>query len=411
MIFPLQTAIVGIGGFGSAHHGVFARLEERGAARVAATCDPALGRLGETCELHQFGRRGVKTYKDFDEMLAAFSGPLDLGVIASPIQFHAPMHKAFVRRQAACYLEKPPTLDPGELQEMLAVEKQAVVATTVGFSFIYVPGRLELKRRMLDGEFGRLKRLGFLGFVPRTPAYFQRNNWAGKLTLNGKLVLDSCLGNAMSHYLNTMLFFGDQEHLQGWARPAEMTCELYRANPIEGTDTIFAICTLENGVELRIAASHACPNEGGITEESLKFEHATVTIRSGNHLTIQRPGLPDEISVIEGASLENSVKYYLDFLRGIHSRPAQTLEDCRGFVETNALFYLAGTQIHDFPRNSLNLSQANSVISLPDIEQAARRLISERLLPSQAGYAWANPGGSSAIAALPKLEKVVRAMA
>ena len=411
MIFPLQTAIAGIGGFGSAHHGVFARLEERGSARVAATCDPALGRLGETCELHQFARRGVKTYEDFDEMLAADTGPLDLGVIASPIQFHAPMHKAFVRRQTACYLEKPPTLDPAEFQEMLTIEDQAVVATNVGFSYIHLRDRLELKRRMLAGEFGRLKGLAFLGLAPRNPAYFQRNNWAGRLTLNGKLVLDSCLGNAMSHFLNSMLFFGDQEDLQGWARPADMTCELYRANPIEGTDTIFAICALENGVELRIAGSHACPNEEQITEESFEFEHATVTIRSSVHVTIQRPGLPDEISLIAGASLEHAVEHYLDFLRGIHSRPAQTLKDCRGFVETNALFYLAGTQIHDFPQNALISSQAHSAIALPDIEHAARRLISGRLLPSQAGYAWAKPGGSSTMAGLSKLEEAIRGMA
>ena len=91
MNLPLRTLIAGIGGFGSAHHSVFAKLEERGTARVVATCDPALERLGAVGELHGFARRSVQTYKDFEAMLAAHSGGMDLGVIASPIQFQ-PIH-------------------------------------------------------------------------------------------------------------------------------------------------------------------------------------------------------------------------------------------------------------------------------------------------------------------------------
>ena len=406
--FPLRTAIAGIGGFGTQHHGVFAQLEEDGLVRVVATCDPALDRLEEVCKRHRFAGRGVRAYRDFDEMLHACGAQLDLGVVAAPISLHARMHEAFVRNGAACYLEKPPTLDPEELRGMLAVEEHAAVPTNVGFSYIYMPERLALKRRMLGGEFGALKGLSFLGLAQRDPFYFQRNNWAGKLLFGGHLLLDSCLGNAMAHFVNSMLFFANQSLLQGWSRPISMDCELYRANPIEGPDTIFAIAGLDNGIELRIAASHACPNREQVIEEKMEFEGTTITIRATNIVTIERPGMPDETFSIAEPSLADCVGDYMEFLNGHHARPAQTLHDCLGFVETNALFYLADSQIHDLPANALSHLEPDSVIAMPNVEDAGRRLIDEVLLPSQAGFSWARPGGTSSIDAVPNLRALVQ---
>lgn len=375
---------------------------------MLATCDPALARLGEVCERLEFVERGVETYEGFDEMITSHSGHFDLGVIASPIQFHASMHAAIVQGGAACYLEKPPTLSPLELNSMLSVEASASVPTNVGFSFVHLEDRIQLKRRMMSGEFGRLQRLGFLGLAPRPPAYFQRNNWAGRLELGGQLVLDSCLGNAMAHFVNNMLFFGNLDDVTGWARPQEMECELYRANPIEGTDTIFALCRLTNGVELRLAASHACMPPDQIFEETLVFEEATITIRSAVDVTIERDGRSDETFSMPGASLTGAVQYYLDFLSGVHKRPAQTLRDCQGFVETNALFYLAAKQIHQLPRENLSQVDPESTIVLPDVEASARKLVCEALMPSRAGYPWAKIGGHSTIHDMPLVTEVVK---
>lgn len=406
---PLKTAIAGIGGFGSAHHGIFAELEKRGTARVVATCDPALNRLSEICRSHRFAERGVWAYDDFEEMLGTHPGQIDLGVVATPIALHERMHAAFLRDGAACYLEKPPTLDPREFARMLAVEESASVPSNVGFGYIHLEDRINLKRRMMTGEFGTLKRLSFLGLAQREPSYFRRNNWAGTLILGESLVLDSCLGNAMAHFVNNLLFWSDQEQLHAWARPTAMSCELYRANPIEGTDTIFARAELETGVEMRIAATHACSNREPLFEESIEFEHATILIRSATEVTIQRSDGPIEAYSIPGASLETCVQDYCDFLTGKKARPAQTLRDCLGFVETNALFYLAGQNIHDLTHAVL-IDASNHAVVLPEVESAARQLIGNGRLPSESGVTWARPGGTSPRTAIPALEAVVRSM-
>ena len=409
--FPVRTAIAGIGGFGNAHHGVFIDLEGDGRARVVATCDPALGRLGDICQARNFAGRGVSAYGDFDEMLTAHRGGIDLGVVATPIHLHGTMHEAFVRCGAACYLEKPPTLDPDELQRMLKVEEDAVLPTNVGFSFVHLSDRLELKRRMVGGEFGALKRMSFLGLAQRLPSYFSRSPWAGKLLLGKNLLLDSCLGNALSHFLNNMLFFGSQGGVQSWARPRSMACELYRANPIEGADTIFAVCTLDNNVELRLAASHACPNPRQITEERMEFEQAIVTIRDSSQVTIERRGGVEESFAIAAGTLAASVENYFAFLKNASARPAQTLWDCVGFVETNALLYLAAGRIHSIPASALHQDSTDSAIRIDDVAAAATRLVRDGQLPSQAGFPWANPGGKCAIQEIARLRDTVQELA
>ena len=51
------------------------------------------------------------------------------------------MHKAIVARGLACYLEKPPTLWPDELAQMIATDADARFATNVGFNFTIEPAR------------------------------------------------------------------------------------------------------------------------------------------------------------------------------------------------------------------------------------------------------------------------------
>lgn len=405
-----RTAIAGIGGFAHAHHTAFEALEAQGKARVVATCDPARDRLGDVCKELRFSSRGVQTYTSFGEMLAGQNGHLDLGVIAAPHQFHAEMHEEFVRRNIACYLEKPPTLDLEEFQRMLAVETRATRATNVGFRFVHDASRIALKERIRRGEFGALKRVTFLGLSQRAPAYFQRNSWAGRLMVGDKLLLDSCLGNAMAHFINSLLFFAGTDHPRQWARPQKMASELYRANPIEGTDTIFASGRLINGVDFRFAATHAYENTQSAIEETLIFDRAVVTIHDIASGTIERPGAATEPFSLARPILHDALHDYLEFYEGRVPRPSQTLEDSLGFVETNALFYLAaGEKIHDIPAPLILRNQETGALGIPNIERASREFLTDGLFPSQSGkYPWSHPGGAADLTQLHNLPQVIR---
>ncbi len=403
---PFKIAICGIGGFASSHHREFTVLEKSGRVRVVTTCDPALDRIPETCLAHDFAGRGVATFVSFEEMMDSQGPGVDVGVVATPIHCHASMHEALVRRGIACYLEKPPTLDPSELDCMLQVEKLARTPTHVGFFFIHLADRLALKKRIVAGEFGRPLEFSFVGLVSRTPAYFHRSNWAGRLSLGDSLVLDSCLGNAMAHYLNSMLFWAGSEGISTRARPLEMESELYRANPIEGCDTIFANCRLNNGTTLRLAASHAI-DKPERTLERMVFEHATITIENGTKTTITwRDNRSEEIQ-LQFPSLATSLFSYLEFLEGFADHPPQTLEESRGFVEANALFYTAAKAIHTIDEAHIRQESSEAARTIVGIEEACMQMAETGTLPSRSNIGWGRAGGTAALAETAHLRQTV----
>ncbi|AHF92788.1 oxidoreductase [Opitutaceae bacterium TAV5] len=352
---PLRTAIIGLGGFAGSHHEALLRLEENGAARLVATCDPRPDAFPDECQRWRFRERGIRVFADHRAMLdasLASPGGLDLVVIPTPIALHAPMHRDAVERGVAVYLEKPPTLDPGELEAMIACDRRAAKTTLVGFNFIIEPAHLALKSRLLAGEFGRLREVRLLGQRPRPSAYFRRNAWAGRLrSPDGRLLLDSCLANAMAHYVHNALFWAGPRAVLDWAPPAGVQASLWRAHDIEGADTVFARVSTPDGVTLRLALTHALHGIDTLCE-TLVTDEARIdwVARSHYAITWHDHRMPPERRPLPSFDLlaANHLDYHR-YLRGETSRPSTRLEDCRPFVRLNALCYLSAGTIADFP--------------------------------------------------------------
>ncbi len=352
---PIRVAVIGMGGFASVHHDTLLKLESLGQSRLIATCDPRPEAFAAQRTRWRFADRGVRVFADCRELLAACAAELDLVVIPTPIPLHAEMHRVAVEHGVPVYLEKPPTLDPVELEAMIATDRAAKKTTVVGFNFIVEKPRLALKQRILDGEFGRLLGVGLLAQWPRPASYFQRNDWAGRLrSADGRLILDSCFANAMAHYVHNVLHWAGPAALFDWAAPDRVRAELYRGHDIEGADTIFAEAETDTGVPLRIALTHACP-EPHVQHETLRLEKATVDYVVDSHYTVnwhdgrvERAGLPPFVPLIE-----NHLDHYR-YLRGETDRPSTRLEDCRPFVRFNALNYVSSGEITAFPADLLH---------------------------------------------------------
>lgn len=398
---PIRMAVAGIGGFADLHHLALSKLEEENAVRVVASCDPALEALAAQCEAHRFDSRGVAAYKDFETMLALHGREIDAISISSPIPFHREHHRVSVGSGIACYLEKPPALDPEELEDMIDTDLLAAQPTAVGFNHISQPWRLRLKERVLAGEFGQLLEVGFAGFWRRPIGYFSRNGWAGKLTFGDKILLDSCCGNAMSHYLHNMLFHAGAGGLWDWAHPVEVAAELYRSNDIESPDTIFARGTLEGGTQFRIAATHACETRLR-QREIIRCAEALIEIPEDGCGTISRRGEIIErfpaSSLPPSDLLRENLREYLALLAGERSRPSSTLADCRAFVSLNARLYLSSPCIHRVDDSHLSLLAADDfggiTLIIPGIEQTGESFMIDGKLPSERGSAWAMEGSA-----------------
>jgi predicted dehydrogenase len=338
-----------MGGFAASHHQAVQKLEERGHARLVCTCDPRAAQFEVARQNWNFAGRGVAVVEGYGAMLDACERELDLVVIPTPINLHAEMHEAVTARGIPAYVEKPPTLDYAELERMIAADRRARRASLVGFNFIIEKPRLALKERILRGEFGAVRGATLSALWPRPASYFFRNEWAGRLMINDRIVLDSCLGNAMAHFVHNMLFWTGSGALFSWAQIAAVRAELYRAHAIEGADTFFVEADTVSGINLRFALSHACAGPSSHCETVL-CENAVVSYVVGQHAEIRwADGLTERFATDPFDGLEENHLDYYRYLRGETSRPATTLADSAPFVILNDLAYLSSGRIAPVP--------------------------------------------------------------
>jgi predicted dehydrogenase len=411
---PIRIAIIGMGGFAGSHHHTVARLEERGHAKLVCTCDPQAATFANERENWRFASRGVQVFVDYRAMLAACRDQLDLVVIPTPIQLHAEMHAAVTACGLPAYLEKPPTLDHAELEAMIAADRRARKASLVGFNFIIEKARLSLKARLLEGEFGSIRGATLSVRWPRPASYFARNDWSGRLTMNGRIVLDSCFGNAMAHFVHNLLFWTGGPELFAWADPAAVRAELYRAHTIEGADTFFVEADTKSGVTLRFALSHACAGESTHSEIVL-CDKAMLRYSVGRQIEIRwNDGRIERIELEAFDPLaENHLDYYR-YLRDETPRPATTLADARPFVALNDLAYISSGWIAPIPAEQVSRvrdeKEQKDYLHIVALAAAQENFLVRGVWPSAGGWG-RQPGDVVTPADLPRLAEVVRAMA
>jgi predicted dehydrogenase len=411
---PIRIGIIGMGGFAGSHHNAVAKLEERGHAKLLCTCDPRAAAFTAEQQAWRFPARGVTVFNDYRPMLDACARDLDLVVIPTPIQLHAEMHAAVAALGLPAYLEKPPTLDHAELERMIAADTHAKKSSLVGFNFIIEKQRLALKERLLAGEFGTLRGTTLSALWPRPASYFQRNNWAGRLIIDGRPVLDSCFGNAMAHFVHNLLFWAGETELYSWARLTAVRAELYRAHRIEGADTFFVEADTAGSVNMRFALSHACA--GPATQnETIICDKAILHYTVGKQIEIRwRDGrtertTPDAFDPLE----ENHLDYYR-YLRGESNRPATTLADSRAFVALNDLAHVSSGRIQPIPAafvtGQRDEKEQKDYLNVAGMNSAIDNFLTAGAWPGANGWG-REPSEVTTLADLPRFEATVRAMA
>lgn len=403
-----------MGGFAGSHHAAILRLEEREHARLVCTCDPNPERYFTEQQNWRFPARGVQVFSDHRAMLEACHHSLDMVVIPTPIQLHAEMHAAVTSYGLPAYLEKPPTLDYAELERMILADQRARKASHVGFNFIIEKLRLSLKERLLAGEFGGIRGATLSALWPRPASYFARNDWAGRLLINDHIVLDSCFGNAMAHFVHNLLFWTGGPELFSWAQIAAVRAELYRAHAIEGADTFFVETDTSAGITMRFALSHACA--GASTHcEMVLCDHAVIRYSVGGNIEIRWNDGRVERSPLEPFDplQENHLEYFR-YLRGESARPATTLADSRPFVTLNGLAYVSSGHIAPIPTQQVSdvrdEKEQKDYLHVASMMTAHENFLVRGVWPSACGWGRA-PGEVVTPADLPRLHAVIKDMA
>lgn len=247
-----HLAIVGISGYGRIHLDLVRELADRGLARLAAVV--VINPNEEQKAVTELRQQGCRIYPSHEKMWESEAGQIDLCLIPTGIHLHARMTIMALRAGANVLVEKPLAGSTAEAESIRAVERASGRFVAVGFQDVYAASTTWLTDVLRSGRIGEIRSLRTLCVWPRPQRYWQRNGWAGRLSVDGFPVHDSPLNNACAHFALLSLIFGgcvDEDPLR------LESAELYRARPIESFDTAVVRVVTAAGARIWLGVSHS----------------------------------------------------------------------------------------------------------------------------------------------------------
>jgi len=245
-----RIALVGVHGFGERHLANLARLEKTGALELVAVADPVPPQAGVLAD-------SVAVFPNLDALLAARPG-VDVVIIATPIQTHAPLAIAALEAGMDVYVEKPPVASLAQFEQVLAAAKDSGRLVQVGFQSLGSLALPAIRGMVAAGGIGTVLGISATGQWLRTKAYFKRSRWAGKRSLDGTDVVDGVATNALAHAVATGLSLAGAHTL---ADVASVETDLYRANDTESDDTSVLRVRTVQGTTLLCALTLCAPDQ------------------------------------------------------------------------------------------------------------------------------------------------------
>ncbi len=291
----IQIILAGIGGYGTNYVRSLLAREKEGSVKLVALVDPA----AQSSPLYA----EVKTKPVYDDLATCLDKhQADLVILSSPIQYHAGQIKLALAHGAHVLCEKPLCATKEQGLELIRLQQESGLQVGIGYQWSFCRAIQNARKDVQNGLYGRPLSLRTKVYWPRNLAYFARNNWAGRLYVDGLPVYDSVLNNATAHYLHNMLFFLGEDPYAA-ALPELIEGRLLRAHDIETFDT--ALVRMEKNLPdnkkavLAIAVSH-CPEKLLGPELDYRFSKGSLTVQDGRVLGIQNPGTFSEMSVDYG---------------------------------------------------------------------------------------------------------------
>lgn len=393
---PVISATVGLGGYGKTYLNFFNQDVESGnhAAKLDYAMSSDLSRHEETC--NELRSKGVTLFESYDELLE--QKDLEAVWLPVPIDLHREYTEKALAAGKAVMCEKPVAGCIDDIDAMIAARDKYNLPVAIGYQDVYCASTLPLKRRILDGEFGKIDNVTLYACWPRDSEYYGRASWAGAYQRNGIWVMDSPANNALSHFINIMMFLLGSE-LGTSAKPVKVESELYRANDIENFDTISCRVTLDNGTTCLILMTHAC-------EES--FNPYTVfngskgkLIRTFNSIQTETDTgiIRTDRNTGKNPVWEHMIERFGKLINGIDDDQIglATLETSRVPVSiVNAASEVS--EVKNFPSEiirTVNLPGGKTLKCVPGIEDAFRECAKTGKMLSELGTLdWTQPAGS-----------------
>jgi predicted dehydrogenase len=379
---PLRTAVVGIGGFATVHLRVIAEHEDEFRLEAAVVKLPYDERYDEQRREKALLDRGVRIYREHGEMFRAERDRIDLVTIPCGIPTHAEMSIAALESGFHVLCEKPAAGNYADALRMLDSRRRTGNLLMIGFQHLLRPSTQYIKKIARDGRFGRLESARTLISWPRDQAYYARNTWAGRISVDGTDVYDSPFQNACSHFFQNMLYVAG-EGVDDCAEPADIYAENYRVHPIESADTQFVRVHTGSGVEIILVASHGSPETHEPTIEYV-FEKGRI-----------RWDISGRTEIFSTASDLDAVEVYCDPDGDFHDLPfLDAVRALRGAAPhssiDNAVQHVRCVEAAFQSSGGITVIKPDCM--KPDLYTSLRLAFDRRSSFQEMGFSWGVPG-------------------
>jgi predicted dehydrogenase len=385
---PVSTVLVGIAGMGQPYLETLLEGFSPNKVDLLAVVEPFPERSPYRAELRD---RNIPVLPDLDEAYGNLQAP-DLVVVCSPIHHHV-SQTTFALEKGSCVLcEKPIGATIQDADRLIEASEKSNPWTMIGYQWSYSRAIRSLKKDILAGKYGKPIRMKTLCCWPRDEAYYNRNDWAGKIKdAKGRWVLDSPANNAMAHFLHNLFYLlGDRT--DRCAMPSEVTAELYRTYPIENYDSAACRAFTRGGAEILFFASHATSDDLGPMFE-LEFEKARITCGEDSFDIIAQEhkgstksyGSPEaEHPLRKLFEAVETIREPNAILCGPQASIAQTL--CMNGMQESV------AEITDFPQSRIVKDPDWGRQWVQDLYQDLQDCYKKGILPSEARLEWGRPG-------------------
>lgn len=317
---------------------------------VAVSSNPSRHSPGRAiCE-----KKGIPVYDDTDQLLANIKGKADVVYVPTPINTHFQFTKKCIEAGFDVFLEKPPVATIQELDELIKFVSQKGKSVPVAFQYLHSTIVQQLKKQIIEGRFGKVKRVKAMAGWPRFDSYYARSDWAGKLRLNGDWILDGTINNPLAHMLADQLYLAGDK-LDSMLQPATIEAELYHAHNIESEDTSSVRIISDKGVEVLFNTT-LCSDRKIDTLVTIECENAVIDYSAF---------CKAEIKFTNGTveKIDDSVEKRVHMLKNLASHYTAkkpylvSLETCRPFMlAVNGAFESCGTNPHPIDKKYLTYS-------------------------------------------------------
>ncbi|HWB54657.1 MAG TPA: Gfo/Idh/MocA family oxidoreductase [Tepidisphaeraceae bacterium] len=357
--------------------------------RVGAVCDPQAERFGST--LATLSQHNIPVLSDYSDLLAQ---KIDAVYLPIPIHLHRQYTEAALVAGKPALCEKPAAGCVDDVDAMIAARDRASLPVAIGFQLTYLPSMRQIKHRLVAGEYGAVRRATVLACWPRNESYFQRCDWAGKISHHGQMVFDSPANNAMAHYIHLCLFLlGSAPDVS--ASPAKVESELYRANPIENYDTCSLRTKLDTGAQMLVGMTHACANHSD-AEITVYTDKGEIRLFFGTQIEIQTHGQTEIVS-LQTPAQSYMFRAFADHVKSPGSATISSLEMARSH---SAIITAASkaSSVLAVPPDALSRivhPDGKAIRCINGMEDMLRKSVSagQMLYESRLAF-WARPGSS-----------------